>query len=79
MSIVLLVAAIGVFLLVSGVRSHARATGSKAAYRLILGPVLIALGAILFPFVLASRLLVVTGLALTGVAALGIALSKRRG
>lgn len=78
MTLILLVVVAGVFFLLSGVRTHARTTGSKAAYRLILGPTLIALGVMLFPFVLASRLLMFAGVALTGVAALGIALSKRK-
>ncbi|MGH8164005.1 MAG: hypothetical protein ACREP1_06695 [Rhodanobacteraceae bacterium] len=78
MTLVLLIAAAGVFLLVSGVRSHSQSTGSKAAYRLVLGPVLIALGVILFPFAFASRLLMLLGALVTGIAALGIAISKHR-
>jgi hypothetical protein len=78
MTLLLIVVIVGVALLLSGVRDHARTGGSKAAYRLLLGPVLIALGVVLFPFVLASRILMVTGVVLTGLAALGIAIASRR-
>ncbi|MGZ3496599.1 MAG: hypothetical protein ACXWNK_03050 [Vulcanimicrobiaceae bacterium] len=78
MTLLLLMVAAGVVLLVSSLRGHARTTGSKAAHRLLLGPVLIGVGVILFPFVLASRILIVTGVVLTGLAALGIAIASKR-
>ena len=78
MTLLLVMIGVGAVLLISSVRGHARTTGSKAAHRLLLGPVLIGAGVILFPFVLASRILIVAGLALTGLAALGIAIGAKR-
>lgn len=78
MSILLLVVVVGAFLIAGSVRAQMRASGSPAAARMILGPALLMLGVVLFPFVLLSRLLLVVGAVVTGLAALALAMARRR-